>query len=253
VRATFDQRIARAAELAATWTEASALLGFYRKLLDFQKPIFEKLRSESLTEVRTLVAHFPRLMDLVKGGGTEPLAEFASTHLQSGEARESLLVGCWEGSSSDALANPAGMFFAKVLLQPYAEYLATRGQVDAQSEASTCPFCSNRPVVAALRGAGEGGKRSLICSWCSTEWQYRRIVCPNCGEENKDKLPVYTAATIEHVRVDACDTCRVYLKSVDLTKNGRAVPVVDELATVALNIWAEEHDYTKLEPNILGM
>jgi hypothetical protein len=26
---------------------------------------------------------------------------------------------------------------------------------------------------------------------------------------------------------------------VDLTKNGRAVPVVDEIATVALNIWAD--------------
>jgi formate dehydrogenase maturation protein FdhE len=44
-----------------------------------------------------------------------------------------------------------------------------------------------------------------------------------------------------------------YTKSLDLTKNGHAVPVVDELATVALNIWAEEHDYAKLEPNLLGM
>jgi len=40
---------------------------------------------------------------------------------------------------------------------------------------------------------------------------------------------------------------------VDLTKNGHAVPVVDEIATVALNIWAEEHGYSKLEPNLLGM
>jgi formate dehydrogenase maturation protein FdhE len=28
---------------------------------------------------------------------------------------------------------------------------------------------------------------------------------------------------------------------------------VDEIATVALNIWAEEHGYSKLEPNLLGM
>jgi formate dehydrogenase maturation protein FdhE len=31
------------------------------------------------------------------------------------------------------------------------------------------------------------------------------------------------------------------------------VPVVDEIATVALNIWAEEHGYAKLEANLLGM
>ncbi len=44
-----------------------------------------------------------------------------------------------------------------------------------------------------------------------------------------------------------------YIKSVDLTRNGHAIPEVDELATVALNIWADEHGYTKLESNLLGM
>jgi FdhE protein len=68
-----------------------------------------------------------------------------------------------------------------------------------------------------------------------------------------DKLPVYTAGQFEHVRVEACDSCRTYIKSVDLTRNGLAVPIVDELATVPLNIWAEEHGYTKLQPNLLGM
>jgi FdhE protein len=78
-------------------------------------------------------------------------------------------------------------------------------------------------------------------------------LCPNCGEESIDKLPVYTAADFEHVRVEACDTCKVYLKSVDLTKDGHAVPVVDELATIPLNAWAEERGYSKLFPNLLGM
>jgi formate dehydrogenase maturation protein FdhE len=32
-----------------------------------------------------------------------------------------------------------------------------------------------------------------------------------------------------------------------------AVPVVDELASVPLDIWAEEQGYTKLQPNLLGM
>jgi FdhE protein len=107
--------------------------------------------------------------------------------------------------------------------------------------------------LAVLRGEGDGAKRSLICSLCSTEWLYRRVVCPNCGEENKDQLPVYIAEQTDYVRVDACDTCKCYLKSVDLTKDGHAVPLVDEIATVALNIWAEEHGYVKLETNLLGM
>jgi formate dehydrogenase maturation protein FdhE len=28
---------------------------------------------------------------------------------------------------------------------------------------------------------------------------------------------------------------------------------VDEIATVSLNLWAEEHGYTKLQLNLLGM
>jgi FdhE protein len=55
------------------------------------------------------------------------------------------------------------------------------------------------------------------------------------------------------VRVEACDTCKTYIKAVDLTKYGLAEPVVDEIVTVPLNIWAEEHGYVKLAPNLLGM
>ena len=86
-----------------------------------------------------------------------------------------------------------------------------------------------------------------------TEWQYRRVLCPGCGEENKDKLPIYRTDEFPAARVDACDTCHTYIKSIDLTKDGHAIPAVDEIATVALNIWAEEHDYVKLETNLLGM
>jgi FdhE protein len=104
-----------------------------------------------------------------------------------------------------------------------------------------------------LRPEGDGGKRSLVCALCSTEWNFRRLVCPDCGEENKDRLPIFVAKEFEHVRVDACDTCRSYIKSIDMTKDGNAVPVVDELATLSLNLWAAENNYHKLRPNLFGV
>lgn len=54
-------------------------------------------------------------------------------------------------------------------------------------------------------------------------------------------------------RVDACDTCHYYIKTVDLTKNGRAVPVVDELAAIPLSLWAAENGYMKVSTNLLGL
>ena len=107
--------------------------------------------------------------------------------------------------------------------------------------------------MAILRPEGDGGKRSLLCSLCYTEWEFRRLVCPRCGEEDHQKLPVYTAGPFPHIRIDACDTCRTYLKSIDLTRNGLAVPEVDELAALPLDLWAAENNYTKLQPNLFGL
>jgi len=67
------------------------------------------------------------------------------------------------------------------------------------------------------------------------------------------KEAIYYAAGIDHVRVEACEWCRRYIKTVDLTKDGRAVPVVDELATIPLSLWAAEHGYLKCAANLLGL
>jgi FdhE protein len=254
MKASLDDRIARAAELIKTHPDAADLLGFYRELALFQKPVYEELRSKDEAGTHALLRHFPALLKLVQRAGPEPLAVFGAEHLRSSEAQQELLHACWEDpAGNNSECSEAGRFYARVLLQPYAEHLASRGRIDAQATETICPFCSARPVAGVLRGEGDGAKRWLLCSLCSTEWQFRRVVCPNCGEQDKDWLPIYTAAEFEHVRVDACDRCKTYVKSVDLTRDGRAVPVVDELASVALNVWAETHGYTKLEPNLLGL
>jgi FdhE protein len=243
----YDRRIERAVELAATLPESSEVLEFYAALARFQKSVFESLRGGGDTNMRVLNPLFPSLLKLLAESGTEQLKAFAArTDHGPEELVERYRAGDRSASAEDQL-------FARVLLQPYAEYLASRGSPDLQSTTPVCPFCGARPVAGVLRGEGDGAKRSLICSLCATEWLFRRVVCPNCGEEDKDKLPVYIADQTNYVRVDACDTCRSYFKSVDLTRNGHAVPIVDELATVALDIWASEHGYSKAEPNLLGM
>jgi FdhE protein len=250
---THDARIARANILASDHPTSAPLLNFYAELARFQKPVFAELQSKSETDLRALVCHFPALIKLVSRSGTELLANFAAENLRSTDTQLELLSAVWEGGEAVLASDPAGRFYARVLLQPFAEYLASRGDIQSSSAGPTCPFCDARPVAGVLRSEGDGGKRWLLCSLCSTEWQFRRVLCPGCGEENKDKLPIYSAAEFPSARVDACDTCQTYLKSIDLTKDGHAIPIVDEIATVALNIWADEHDYVKLETNLLGM
>ena len=93
---------------------------------------------------------------------------------------------------------------------------------------------------------------SLVCSFCGYEWEFRRILCPTCGEEDEKKLPVYVAEQFPHIRVEACETCKFFVRTIDLTKDGHAVPVVDDLAAIPLTLWAHEHGYSRLQPNLLG-
>src|ERR1051325_6665190 len=212
MRTSFDQRIARAKNLAESCMAARDLLDFYGCLTIFQKSIFGQLNLNSETDVRMLLPYFPALLELVRRNGPDALVDFSERNLGNAEARENLLLSRWEIGPGAAPEDPAAGFFSRVLLQPYAESLATRGDIDCYETAdATCPFCNARPVAVVLRGEGDGAKRWLLCSICSTEWPFRRVICPNCGEQDKDKLPIYTACGIDHVRVAACDSCNTYL------------------------------------------
>jgi FdhE protein len=157
--------------------------------------------------------------------------------------------------TNDALDETASeRLLAWIFLQPYAEYLAANREATiVDGTPLTCPLCGGKPIVGILRTEGDGAKKSLICMLCAHEWIFRRIYCPACGEEREPQMAFYSAPEISHVRVDVCDTCHTYLKNIDLTKTGLAVPIVDELATIPLDLWAAEHGYKKLQINILGI
>jgi formate dehydrogenase accessory protein FdhE len=156
-------------------------------------------------------------------------------------------------SNDHAAAADPDQVLAWIFLQPYAEYLADHREIEIlDGTPSTCPLCGGKPAVGVLRSEGDGAKKSLICMLCAHEWAFRRIYCPACGEEREPQMAYYSAPEIAHVRVDVCDTCHTYLKSIDLTKTGLAVAVVDEIATIPLDLWAREHGYEKLQINLLG-
>jgi formate dehydrogenase maturation protein FdhE len=42
------------------------------------------------------------------------------------------------------------------------------------------------------------------------------------------------------------------VRTIDLTKDGNAVALVDDLAAIPLSLWAQERGYTRNQPNLLG-
>jgi formate dehydrogenase maturation protein FdhE len=168
-------------------------------------------------------------------------------------------------------ADPAVTFVIEAVIQPFAEQLAVRlgaadrgrrwsparwgtdGSTPESQGTLRCPLCAALPVVGVLREEGHGAKRSLVCALCFTEWECRRVVCTACGEQEFDALPVYTSDRFTQVRIEACDRCRHYVKTVDLTIDGLAIPCVDDIASVPLDLWAREQGYSRVKRNLLGL
>jgi len=257
----WQRRTRRAEQLAAEHPFAAEILGFYIHLAQFQQSLhqrFERAHAGSVDlsaplELPELLSSFPQFLGVVEANGPARLAEVAHD-LRNADSRSwsDLLNACW--SAAGQPPSYPDEFLALAFLQPYAEFVVSRArlQVDGYNH-SVCPFCNRKPALGVLRQQGDGARRSLVCAFCRSEWAFRRVVCPGCGQEDQAKLPVYTAEQFPHVRVESCDACHTYIKSIDLTKNGLADPLVDELASVPLDLWAQEHGYAKLHPNLLGL
>jgi formate dehydrogenase accessory protein FdhE len=198
---------------------------------------------------------FGKFLSGVERSGPAPLREAAQELRRGDEASHfNLLTAFWSGTEIGTLPPGPNDFFARAFLQPYAVVIRLGSTLQWKGPVPfRCPFCKRKPGLGVLRPLGDGGQRSLVCSFCLAEWEFRRIVCPGCGEENHAKLPVYTAEELNHVRVEACDSCKTYIKTVDLTKSGRAEPIVDEMAAVPLDLWAVKQGYAKLQLNLLQL
>ena len=145
-----------------------------------------------------------------------------------------------------------------------------------------CPVCGGLPQLAYIAVPAESltaGPRSLVCARCATAWAYPRLTCASCGEQDTGRLTVLAEEGTEerslsgstvrgllgrsesdgtprprfpHMRIDACMTCSRYLVSIDVGRDPRAVPLVDELAAIPLDLHAVERGFIKVVPNLMG-
>jgi formate dehydrogenase accessory protein FdhE len=269
VASDYDGRIRRAERLASLHPFAQEVLIFYKQVAQFQKTmsardVYDKeqrstekkpFSSRDDLKIESLLSSFNDFLTLISERGPTMLAESARK-LSAGtaESMAEVLRNYWNiRGREDSPSAAFEQFLPRAFLQPFAEHLGedlSGEQISASP--SLCPLCAARPLLGVLRPEGDGGKRFLLCSFCLREWEFRRIFCATCGEETESKLPVFVAEQFPYIRIDACDTCRFYVRTLDLTKNGNAVPLVDDLAAIPLSLWAEEHGYLRAQPNLLG-
>ena len=273
----YDKRIDRAKYLAAEYPFAAKPLKFYGQIVQFQIELFSHLADgwgeepvsppngdlRAELNFMVLLPKYSSFLALVEASAPKPLASAAWELSREGsQSWIALLSEYWAdgGKSAEERNSQRGEeisslqeFLARGFLQAYAEFVSeTIAEPAMDGTPYLCPKCDSLPLLGVLRPEGDGGKRFLRCTFCAHEWGFRRILCPSCGEEREEKLPVYVAEQFPHIRVECCDTCKHYLRTIDLTKDGNAVAEADDLAAIPLTLWAQENDYARIHTNLLG-
>lgn len=184
--------------------------------------------------------------------GPEALAEGARARQKDlpSTTRARLLAFWAEDISS------AEDYLSRAILRPYVEVLRALNRApDRVHRRGQCPFCGGRPWIAARRDASsmEGARRMLGCSLCGGDWLFGRILCPACFEEEPARLPNFQSDTHPNVRIEACETCHRYVKSLDLSEDARPIPEVDDLVSLSMDLWAVEQGFERIEPGLAGI
>ncbi|MEO2196800.1 MAG: formate dehydrogenase accessory protein FdhE [bacterium] len=273
-------RARRARTLLADRPHTAALLQFYLSILELQTAVCAPID----------VSHWVTTVESPGGGDAPrlqlerlPVNEFSVTFStfcrempETAPAPVTHAAGAIAGARAETrvdllmtlltgeeLATPSGVlgcepaplvFLARAFLSPVAETLSALAPTGAAAPAAVCPQCGWPPQVSRLEDESHTqGVRRLVCALCAAAWIFPRGVCPACGVSGEEGLEFHVDEALPHLRVEACKTCRHYLKSVDLRVLGLAEPLVDDLATPELDLWATEQGLEKIAPNLLGL
>jgi Protein involved in formate dehydrogenase formation len=265
----------RAEELRARHPFAAEVLTLYLALLAAQEHAWGAAREspphpDELPRWAAARA-LPGVIEATVAAGPAALAE--AVRSRRTEADHDASAGWLAGAELD----PVARYLARASLAPVLEALGERaGSACAPARGGEggvrCPCCGGRPQLSYVASSGESlvsGPRSLLCVRCGTSWSCSRSTCPACGETDDARLVVHAEAwtgrasgngdgdcagrpVFPHLRIAGCATCDRYLIEIDMERDGRAVPEVDELAALPLDLYAADHGLTKVTPNLMG-
>ncbi|MGD9757902.1 MAG: formate dehydrogenase accessory protein FdhE [Comamonas sp.] len=117
--------------------------------------------------------------------------------------------------------------------------------------ASICPVCASEPVASVIRIGGKvAGHRYAHCGTCACEWHMVRVKCTHC-ESTKGIHYQGIDGSGEEVLAETCDECGSYRKIVNQEKNPMVEPLVDDLASLMLDLLMSETQFQRASANPL--
>lgn len=132
------------------------------------------------------------------------------------------------------------------------EWLGQNGHHNAIRQSGTCPVCGNLPYILELRE--KEGFRFAVCSLCRHEYRIRRLACPVCDNSDPKTLKFFTVPEEPGFRVETCDRCKTYTKTIDFRDFDRPpFPALNDLESLTLDFLATEQGYSRATLSVWGI
>lgn len=267
----WSKRLSRTLQLRSLIPHSREILDFYGNLLSIQSDIARIFSATNysdslLTEekelphlqvshfdIKNLTSIFDHLLQEILEIGPAMMTESATTLLDKPNSfRTELLGTALQTNFSDKMDFS---LFLRGFFEPIYVTLSDSHQCQQPEETTNrCFFCNSKPIISLLRDLPEyQGARHLLCSMCSTEWRFPRLTCINCGENDSKNLELHISDSLDYLRIEECKSCNCYIKNLDLRKSAESVPIVDEIASLELDLWANRQGLRKTWPNLLQL
>ena len=272
---------------AEVLTFYGALLGAQERVYEAAEALPQaQLTDPSLVAAYVTERALPLVREVTVARGPEKLARAVADVTPGGTG----LPGRWEEQVrrwlGDGPLSPVDRYLVRAAAGPVLEALgpAAAAVCAGPRDERHCPHCGGLPQVSLFAPTDDSlvaPRRYLECSRCARRWAFPRMTCPGCGETDSRRLPIHAeegataseaagrvvrgvegvqrgaapgpAPRLPHVSIHACTTCSRYLLNVDLSREARAVPVVDEMAAIPLDLYAREQGVAKIAPNLMGL
>ena len=90
--------------------------------------------------------------------------------------------------------------------------------------------------------------RYSLCSWCGFQWRIDRLSCSVCGSKEQGVLHYFIGEGEDTCRIDLCDACHHYIKTIDYRSLEESDPSLEDLATLHLDVLAAQKGYRRSVP-----
>ncbi|MDH7479488.1 MAG: formate dehydrogenase accessory protein FdhE [Syntrophomonadaceae bacterium] len=109
-----------------------------------------------------------------------------------------------------------------------------------------CPICGQAAIISRLRPGD--GQRVMFCGHCFSEWTFRHMMCPHCGNSDHESISIISVEDDRFNLIYGCNRCKGYLKTLNERQGGKAGHLfVEGARTFYLDLLAAREGYQNPE------